>query len=113
MRIFEIADPNAQKLLAMTQVLAGLSKDTASKKEISKQAFINLGKNLKVNLTNDNLADYISQEPLVNVLEPMDANSDVIRFKGNTDTEPATGMSVDQARATVDSNAKAAMKRRQ
>jgi hypothetical protein len=41
-------------------------------------------------------------------LEP---NSNVIRFKGNT--EAATGMSVDQARAVVDSNAKAALKRRQ
>jgi hypothetical protein len=35
----------------------------------------------------------------------------VIRFKGNTEAE--TGMSVDQARAVVDSNAKAALKRRQ
>jgi hypothetical protein len=34
----------------------------------------------------------------------------VVRFKGNT--EEVTGMTVDQARAVVDSNAKAAMKRR-
>ena len=52
----------------------------------------------------------ISQEPLSNVLEPMEPNSDRLRFKGNT--EKVTGMSVDQARAVVDSNAKAAMKRR-
>jgi hypothetical protein len=53
----------------------------------------------------------IAQPPLSNVLEPVDPNSGVIRFKGNT--EAAIGMSVDQARAVVDSNAKAAMKRRQ
>ena len=40
----------------------------------------------------------------------MEPNSGVVRFKGNTEAE--TGMSVDQARAVVDSNAKAAMKRR-
>jgi hypothetical protein len=53
----------------------------------------------------------ISQEPLKNLLEPLEPNSGVVRFKG--DTEAQTGMSVDQARAVVDSNAKAAMKRRQ
>jgi hypothetical protein len=41
-------------------------------------------------------------------LEP---NSGIVRFKGNT--EATTGMSVDQAREVVDSNAKAALKRRQ
>jgi hypothetical protein len=48
---------------------------------------------------------------LSNVLEPLDPASGVISFKG--DTEAATGMSVDQAHAVVDSNAKAALKRRQ
>ena len=59
----------------------------------------------------DGLVDLISQEPLSNVLEPLDPNSGVVRFKGNT--EATTGMSVDQARAVVDTNAKAAMNRRQ
>jgi hypothetical protein len=65
---------------------------------------------LGVNVTADNLGDLISQEPLSNILEPLEPNSNVVRFKG--DTEVATGMSVDQARAVVDSNAKSAMKRR-
>jgi hypothetical protein len=56
------------------------------------------------------LADTVSQEPLSNVLEPFDPNSGVVCFKGNTETD--TGMSVDQAEAVVNSNAKSAMKRR-
>ena len=50
-------------------------------------------------------------EPLSNILEPLEPNSGVVRFKGNTEAE--TGMTVDQARAVVDTNAKAAMNRRQ
>jgi hypothetical protein len=111
MRIFEVADPNSQKLMALSQFLSGRSDDESAKKQISQQAFIDLAKSLGVNVTPENLGDLISQPPLSNILEPLEPNSGVVRFKG--DTEAATGMSVDQARAVVDSNAKAALKRRQ
>ena len=111
MRIREVADPNTQRLAALSQFLLGRSEDETAKKQISQTAFIDLAKSLGVNVTADNLGDLISQEPLSNILEPLEPNSGVVRFKG--DTESATGMSVDQARAVVDSNAKAAMKRRQ
>ena len=111
MLIREVADPNTQRLAALSQFLLGRSEDETAKKQISQQAFIDLAKSLGVNVTPDNLGELISQEPLSNILEPLDPNSGIIRFKG--DTEAATGMSVDQARAVVDSNAKAAMKRRQ
>jgi hypothetical protein len=110
MRIFEVADTDAQKLVALSQFLSGRSEDENAKKQISQTAFIDLAKSLGVNVTNDNLGDLIARPPLSNVLEPLDPNSGVVRFKG--DTEADTGMSVDQARAVVDSNAKAAMKRR-
>jgi len=110
MLIREVADPNTQRLAALSQFLLGRSKDETAKKQISQTAFIDLAKSLGVNVTADNLGDLISQEPLSNILEPLEPNSGVVRFKG--DTEVATGMSVDQARAVVDSNAKAAMKRR-
>jgi hypothetical protein len=110
MLIREVADPNTQRLAALSQFLLGRSQDETAKKQISQTAFIDLAKSLGVNVTADNLADLISQEPLSNILEPLEPNSGVVRFKG--DTEAATGMSVDQARAVVDSNAKAAMKRR-
>jgi hypothetical protein len=110
MRLVEFASPDSQKLLALTEFLSGRADDTTAKKEISQAAFIDLAKSLGVNVTTDNLGELISQEPLSNVLEPLEPNSDVVRFKGNTEAE--TGMSVDQARAVVDSNAKAALKRR-
>ena len=110
MLIREVADPNTQRLAALSQFLLGRSQDETAKKQISQTAFIDLAKSLGVNVTADNLGDLVSQEPLSNILEPLEPNSGVVRFKG--DTEAATGMSVDQARAVVDSNAKAAMKRR-
>jgi len=110
MLIREVADPNAKKLAALSQFLLGRSTDEGAKKQISQDAFVDLAKSLGVNVTLDNLGDLISQEPLSNILEPLEPNSGVVRFKG--DTEATTGMSVDQARAVVDSNAKAAMKRR-
>ena len=111
MRLFEFEDPNAKKLMALSQFLSGRSDDESAKKQISQQAFIDLAKSLGVNVTPDNLGELIGQPPLSNVLEPLDPNSGIVRFKG--DTEATTGMSVDQARTVVDSNAKAAMKRRQ
>jgi hypothetical protein len=111
MLIREVADPNTQRLAALSQFLLGRSEDETAKKQISQTAFIDLAKSLGVNVTAANLGDLISKEPLSNILEPLEPNSGVVRFKG--DTEAQTGMSVDQARAVVDSNAKAAMKRRQ
>ena len=111
MLIREVADPNTQKLAALSQFLLGRSQDESAQKQISQQAFIDLAKSLGVNVTSDNLGELISQPPLSNILEPLEPNSGIIRFKGNTEAE--TGMSVDQARAVVDSNAKAALKRRQ
>jgi hypothetical protein len=111
MLIFEVEDPNGQKLMALSQFLSGRSNDESAEKQISQQAFIDLAKSLGVNVTQENLGDMIAKPPLSNVLEPLEPNSGVVRFKG--DTEATTGMSVDQSRAVVDSNAKAAMKRRQ
>jgi hypothetical protein len=104
-----VASPD--KLLALVTFLKDRAEDENARAEISQVAFIEVAKSLGINVTVDNLADMISQDPLKNVLEPLEPNSGVIRFKGNTEAE--TGMSVDQARAVVDSNAKAAMKRRQ
>lgn len=110
MLICEVADSDAQKLVALSQFLTGRSQDQNAKKQISQAAFVDLAKSLGVNVTQDNLSELIARAPLKNVLEPYDPQSGVVRFKG--DTEATTGMSVDQARAVVDSNAKAALKRR-
>lgn len=112
MLIREVAEtkPDAGKLAALSKFLSSRADDESAQKQISQDAFIQAAKSLGVNVTPDTLGDLISQEPLSNILEPLEPNSGVVRFKG--DTETTTGMSVDQARAVVDSNAKAAMKRR-
>jgi hypothetical protein len=100
-----------EKLLALTTFLKDRAQDENAQAQISQDAFIETAKSLGINVTPDNLAGMISRDPLKNVLEPLEPNSNVVRFKGNT--EEVTGMSVDQARAVVDANAKSAMKRRQ
>jgi hypothetical protein len=110
MRLVEFATPDSQKLLALTKFLSGRADDTTAKKEISQAAFIDLARSLGVIINPESLGELVSQEPLSNVLEPLDPNSGIVRFKGNTEAE--TGMSVDQAQAVVNSNAKAALNRR-
>jgi hypothetical protein len=111
MRLFEFANPDSQKLLALSQFLLGRADDETASKEISQAAFIDLAKSLGVNVTTDTLNQIINQDPLKNILEPIEPGSNVVRFKGNVTGTP--GVSVDQARAVVDSNAKAALRRRQ
>jgi len=101
---------SSDKLLALSTFLKDRAEDENAQAQISQDAFIDLAQSLGVNVTQDNLSDMINKEPLKNLLEPLEPNSTVIRFKGNT--EAVTGMSVDQARAVVDANAKQAMKRR-
>jgi hypothetical protein len=104
------AGKDQEKLLALTTFLKDRAQDENAEAQISQDAFIQTAKSLGINVTPDNLNTMIQQAPLKNVLEPLESGSTVIRFKGNT--EGQTGMSVDQARAVVDSNAKQAMKRR-
>lgn len=113
MRLREFAEnkANAQTLAALATFLSDRANDEAAAKQISKATFIELARSMGVNVNDTNLNDMVSAEPLSNILNPIDPSSDIISFKG--DTESATGMSVDQAQEVVNSNAKAALKRRQ
>ena len=108
-REFNEGGANTRKLAALVDFLAGRSEDTNSKKQISKQAFINAAKNLGININDQILAELVSQDPLKNILEPIEPNSDVIRYKGNEEVN--TVMPVNKAQDIVAKNAKAAMKR--
>ena len=111
-REFVEGNANAKKLVALTDFLAGRAEDQNAQKEISKAAFINAAKNLGINLNDQTLAELSNQEPLKNILEPIDPQSDVIRYKGNTENGiEGSGMTVDHAQQIVDKNAKAAMRR--
>jgi hypothetical protein len=109
MRLREFVEPDSQKLAALSQFLSDRADDQAAKKQISQDAFIDLAKNLNIPINKNNLAEIVSKPPLSNLLEPVEPNSDIIRFKGNT--ERTTGMTVDKAEDIVDANAKAAMRR--
>ena len=111
MRIDEVSDTkvDSDKLMALAQFLSGRSQDQDAKKQISQQAFVELARNLGVMITPDSLVELVAQPPLSNVLEPIEPNSGLVRFKGNLDK--STQMSVNQAEKIVDRNAKAAMRR--
>ena len=68
MKIFEVANEDSQKLLALSQFLLSRADDETAAKEISQTAFIDLAKSLGVNVTPDNLNQLITQEPLKNIL---------------------------------------------
>ena len=108
-REFDEGNTNTRKLAALSDFLSGRAKDQNAKMQISKAAFINAAKSLGININEQTLAELIAQEPLKNILEPIEPNSDVIRYKGNTEVD--TAMSVDQSQQLVDKNAKAAMRR--
>ena len=113
MLIFEVENSgkiDTGKLLALIKFLAGRADDTNAKKQISTKSFIKLAQRNGVNITSDILGNIISQEPLSNVVEPYEPNSNVIKFKGNN--EPSnTVMNTDKAEKIVNQNAKTAMKR--
>ena len=114
MLIFEVENKEADgsgKLMALSQFLSGRANDTDAKKQISTKAFIDLAQSLGVNVTADTIGDLIAKEPLSNVLQPYDPNSGVVSFKGN-DEPGEEPMDTAQAEKVVNSNAKAAMKKR-
>ena len=113
MLIREFSNDNNQagdkRLLALVTWLSERAKDENARGQISQDAFIDVAKSLGVNVTHQNLGEIVAREPLKNVLEPIEPNSGVVRFKGNTET--TTVMTVDKAQDVVDQNAKAAMRR--
>ncbi len=113
MKIFEVdsgmgmaVTPDPAQLSGLIQFLDGRATDTNAKKEISQDAFIKLANDLDINITPQNLADIVSQEPLSNLLEPMDPNSGMLVFKGAG--QPDVGMPVNRAQDIVAAAAKKA-----
>jgi hypothetical protein len=114
MKIFEVdmgmaPTPDPAQLSGLVQFLNGRATDTNARKEISQSAFIKLANDLDINITPQNLADVVSQEPLSNLLEPMDPNTGVLVFKGAG--QPDIAMPVNKAQDIVASAAKSAMNR--
>jgi hypothetical protein len=114
MKIFEVdaglaPTPDPEQLSGLVQFLNGRANNTNAKKEISQDAFIKLANDLDINLTAQNLADVVSQEPLSNLLEPVDPNTDVLVFKDAGKLDVA--MPVNRAQDIVAAAAKSAAKK--
>ena len=109
MKLREFVDTDSQsaKLAALGEFLVGRADDAASSKKISIASFINLAKDMGVSLTDTQLRAMIARPPLSNIISNVTDNE--VMFKGSE--QEVGGMSVDQARGTVDSMAKSAMKR--
>ena len=112
MRIDEVnsgsSDGTAARLLGLAEFLMGRAKDTAGQKQISIQTFLNLAKNMQIDLTPETLQNMASQPPLDGVFMPIEPNSGMIKFKGN-DSGPVP-MPVNQAQDIVAAAAKRALK---
>lgn len=114
MRLFEFDSPLDQtpqpdQLMGLVSFLAGRAEDTDAQKQIDQNTFIELSRNLGINLNKDMLVSLTNQPPLSNVLEPFDPNSGVITFKGAEQTP--TAMPVNKAQDIVAAAAKSAAKK--
>jgi esterase/lipase superfamily enzyme len=113
MRIAEVQIPpiDSGKLAALSQFMLGRAQDTDAKKTISIQTFLNLAHSMGISLTADQLRTLIQQPPLNNLIANVvgdDATGTVVLRGAEAVTDT---MTVDQARATVDSMAKRAAKK--
>ena len=114
MRINEVASvgstPDPNQLLGLAEFLAGRANDTNSQKQISQDAFVSLAQSLDIPVNKQNLDTVVNQEPLSNILEPMEPGStEPIKFKGAAPDD--VSMPVNKAQDIVAKAAKSAMKR--
>lgn len=104
----EASTPRPDELLGLVQFLSGRARDTNSRMQISKDAFISLAQSLDINVTPYNVEEIVGQPPLSSVLEPMQPDSNEIVFKGAGQPEPAE-MPVNKAQDIVAAAAKSAL----
>jgi hypothetical protein len=109
---FDTSKVNTEKLAALGQFMLGRTKDTNAKKTMPISTFLDLANNMGVSLTFDQLQNLSQQEPLSAIIADISGDTDTgrIMFKGADEVAP--NMSVDQARDTVDTMAKRALKKK-
>lgn len=108
MRLNEMADPTASRLLGVAQFLLGRAENTNGKKQINIATFVNIAQSLGIEINAQTLADLSNQPPLNSVIKPIQPGEDTITF---SDGEPDVGMPVDQAQNIVAKAAKSAAKK--
>ena len=112
MLIMEVAGtgPNAQKVFVLSKLLMGQNSDTGAKNEMTLPAFLDAARDAGAPITAEQLGELISDPDgsLKEVLEPLQPNEGVVRFKGNTEAD--IGMGLRSAEEIVKSNASNALK---
>ena len=106
MKMFEV-DGQAIELAALVQYLASKSEEFKTKPQIKTDTFIDMAKNLGIQISFSNLKTYAQRSPLKNMIT--DLNQDIIAFG---DTDPNVKMPVDKARDTVKKMAKRSLGKR-
>ena len=106
MKIHEVSG-EAQELAALVQYLMGKSEDLKSKPVMKTNSFIDMARNMGVNITFGNLQAMSQQAPLKNMVT--DLNQDTISFGVGSDDAK---MPVDKARDTVKKMAKRSLGKR-
>jgi hypothetical protein len=109
MRIFEVADPIASKLLALAQFAMARAVDEGGERQSSVDGFIQRARSLGIEVTPDQLVDMSNRPPLNGIMLPIQPNGTVIKFIGNESTP--TAMPVNQAQEIVAQAAKSAARK--
>jgi hypothetical protein len=110
MLICEVADPSGAKLFGLAEFLLGRATDTNAPKQISMLAFVKMAQEIGVPITPQSLGELVQQPPLSNIIEPIDPGSNVVKFKGSTESD--ISMPVNRAQDVVASAAKRAASKR-
>ena len=107
MRLKEVSQPDAARIMGLVEFLVGRAEDENAEKKISTQAFLNMAKNMGMPMSLSTLIDISQRPPLNNIIKSM--NQDEILFKGY-EQEPEAAMEPDEAEKTVAKMAQRAAK---
>ena len=109
MRLWEFAEAvGKQQLVALSEFLLGRADDTGASKKISIKAFLEMASDMGINITDSQLRELSTQEPLKNVI--VNVTNDEIIFSGAGQSDKVTDtMTVNQAQDTVKKMAKNAL----
>lgn len=112
MRLREFADQgNIRQLAALSQFLISRAEDSSAEKSVPLPTFIRLAHDMGISVTANSLRNMMATPPLDGLIQDVqgDDKDGKVLFTGYQDPQASPEkMSVDQARATVNSMAKRA-----
>lgn len=107
MRITEVSQPDATRIMGLIEFLVGRAGDESAEKKISTQSLLNMANNMGISMSFQTLLAMSQQPPLSNMIKSM--NQDEVLFKGY-EQQPETAPTPDEAEKTVAKMAQRAAK---